>query len=144
MSNGQTETLSRASFATLVWTVPVRVVDVSRSGCRLESPRWMRPGMSGQLTLSLQGNSHEDDIRIARCQPRQGAGHNYVLGAELLRTRRLNGRSIRLAIGRLIGEQEMAEHPPPGNGHRDLPDLASEQEAKGVSRGPPVPVDTET
>ncbi len=125
----------------LVRSVPVRIVDVSRSGCRLESSHWVDSGTSGQLRLSLGGNSHEDDIRIARCQLREGAGRSFVLGAELLPTRRLNARSIRLAIGELIGEREISEHPPPGT---QLPDRESEQQAKGVSRAPPVPANTET
>lgn len=144
MTNRQEATLARASFATLVWTVPVRIVDVSRSGCRLESSRWVHTGTTGQLRLSLDGGDHEDDIRIARCQVREGAGRNYFLGAELLRTRRLNARSIRLAIGRLIGDREITEHPHAGNLSLALPDRESEQLAKGVSRAPPVPVITET
>lgn len=144
MTNGQEGIAHRAAFATLVWTVPVRIIDVSRSGCRLESTRWLDTGTSGQLRLALDGHTHQDDVRIARCLRREGAGQSYFLGAELLRTRRLNARSIRLAIGRLIGEGQVAEHPPPSTVGLAVPDRESEQMAKAVSRAPPMPADTET
>jgi hypothetical protein len=139
----QAAILARASVATLVRTVPVRILDVSRSGCRVESPRWLTAGTIGRLRLSLDGCGHEDDVRIARCQVRQGAGRSYLLGAELLGTRRLNARSIRLAVEHLVEALEATEHPPPGDTIRTPPDREAEQQAKGVSRAPPVPVDTD-
>jgi hypothetical protein len=135
--------LARASLATLVRSVPVRVLDISRCGCRLESTRWLMAGTIGQLRLCLDGREHEDDVRIARCQTRRGAGRSYLLGAELLGTRRLYAHSVRVAIERLLTDLETSEHPP-FNTFRTLPDRKSEQQAKGVSRAPPVPVDTET
>lgn len=137
MSNSQSATLRRASLATLVWTVPVRIVDVSRSGCRLESSRWLSIGTSGHLRLTFEGRTHQDDVRIARCQVREGAGSTYVLGAELLATRRLSDRSIRMAIGQLIGQREQADHLSPGSLGYELPDRESEQLAKGGGRSPP-------
>jgi hypothetical protein len=134
--------LSRASFATLVRKMPVRVLDVSRSGCRLESSQRIHAGTTGLLQLSLGGYGHEDDIRVARCQLREGAGASYFLGVELLPTRSLNTRSIRLAVGELIGEQESREHPPLANSGQASPDRESEQLEKGVSRAPPEPKDS--
>jgi hypothetical protein len=139
VTNGQEATIRRATLATLVWTVPVRILDVSRSGCRLEAARWLEIGTSGQLRLALGGRTHQDDVRIARCQLREGSGQNYFLGAELLRIRRLDARSIRMAIGELIGEHAASEHPPPANPGLLVPDRGSEQMAKGVSRAPPRP-----
>jgi len=130
----QAATVARATFATLVRNVPVRLLDVSRAGCRLESSQWIPTGTTGLLHLSLRGRHHEDDIRIARCRLREGAGSNYFLGVELLPTRRLNGQSIRLAIGQLVGEREDGEALA---SPQALPDRESGQPGKGVSRAPP-------
>lgn len=93
------------TVATLVRTVPVRLVEVSRGGCRLESPARLEPGLSGQLAVQMQGMARIDDIRVARCQQRVGSNALYQIGAELLRTRRLGRRSVRLAVRKLISEQ---------------------------------------
>jgi hypothetical protein len=84
--------------ATLVRSVPVRLIEVSRGGCRLECTSRLETGSSGQLAIDLQGLLRVDDVRIARCQPRVGAGQNYYVGAELLRTRRLGRRTVRMAV----------------------------------------------
>ena len=88
----------------LVRSVAVRLVEVSRGGCRLECASRIETGTSGQLAVQLAGLIRIDDIRVARCQLRVGAGPVYQLGAELLRTRRLGRRTVRMAIRRLIGE----------------------------------------
>ena len=59
-------------IATLVRVVPVRVVEVSRSGCRMESTARLEPGLSGKLTLELGGLARVDDVRVTRCQQRPG------------------------------------------------------------------------
>lgn len=143
MVSNSREHSRRPVLATLVRTVPVRVRDVSRCGCRLESTRWLSAGLSGRLQLSLDGRVLHDDVRIARCQRLHGAGQSFMLGAELLRTRRLSSRSIRLAIGQLIGDQEATEHPPPTHSVLRVPDGEAEQLAKGVSRAPPRYADDE-
>lgn len=93
------------AVATMVRTVPVRVVEVSRGGCRFESPARLEPGLSGQLALRMQGTSRIDDVRVARCQRRVGSHELYEIGAELLKTRRLGRRSVRLAVREIISEQ---------------------------------------
>jgi hypothetical protein len=128
--------------ATLVRTVPVRLLDVSRSGCRLESGRWMEEGLCGQLLMELDGRLRLQDVRVARCQAREGASSPYQVGAELLRTRRLTERSVRMAVRRFIGEAVTSTGPggvpldtpaPAGTARRDERDEA-------VSRAPPDPV----
>ena len=89
--------------ATLVRSVPVRLVEVSRDGCRLECARRIESGTSGQLAVELAGLMRIDDGRVARCQQRMGAGQVFQLGTELLRTRRLGRRTVRMAVRRLIG-----------------------------------------
>jgi len=113
VSDVRTQGLGHPPVATLVRVIPVRVLDVSRGGCRLEVARSIPPGVSGRLTLEMDGRLRVDDVRVARCQQRVGAGALYQIGAELLRTRRLNGRSVRMAVGRIISERAR------GAGHAD-------------------------
>ena len=130
------------AVATLVRSVPVRLVEVSRGGCRLECARRIESGTSGQLAVEFAGLLRVDDIRVARCQQRMGAGAVYQVGAELLRTRRLGRRTVRMAIRNLISGE-------PGDGHAryqdGVPVLADVRtgEASGTShdRAPPVGMD---
>jgi hypothetical protein len=96
------------TVATLVRFVPVRLVEVSRSGCRLECASRIESGTSGQLAVELAGLMRVDDVRVARCQQRAGAGAVYQVGAELLRTRRLARRTVRMAIRKIIGGERDA------------------------------------
>jgi hypothetical protein len=131
-------------IAMLVCTVPVRLVEVSRNGCRVEIDRHLAAGTNGQLHLELEGRVHVEDVRVSRCQQRQGASRIFQVGIELLRTRRLSQRSLRLALRRFIGggRGELPEAP----AHVGLrPDVDGRQvnETLGGSRSPPpVTVDT--
>jgi len=88
--------------ATLVRSVPVRLVELSPGGCRLECSSRLEAGTSGQLAVGLHGLLRVDDVRIARCQQRAGAGEIFHVGAELLRTRRLGRRTVRMAVRELV------------------------------------------
>jgi hypothetical protein len=91
------------AVAMLVRVVPVRLIEVSRGGCRLESTSRIGAGVSGQLAVELHGLVRIDDVRVARCQPRAGAGAVFQVGAELLRTRPLGRRTVRMAVRKIIG-----------------------------------------
>lgn len=94
----------------LVRFLPVRLVEVSRGGCRLESASRIDHGVSGQLAVELGGLRRVDDVRVARCQQRMGAGPVYHVGAELLRLRRLGRRTIRMAIRKILsGERDSGD-----------------------------------
>jgi hypothetical protein len=88
--------------ATLVRLVPVRLVEVSRGGCRLECSSRLGSGASGLLAVEFEGLMRADDIRVVRCEPRAGAGAVFQIGAELLRTRRLGRRSVRMAVTTIL------------------------------------------
>jgi hypothetical protein len=109
--------------AMLVRSVPVRLVEVSRGGCRLECDSRLESGTSGLLAVELGGLVRIDDVRVARCQQRAGAGAVYHVGAELLRTRRLGRRTLRMAVRKIISDERGAgrvpvategQPPPPG------------------------------
>jgi len=133
------------AFGMLVWTLPVRLVDVSRSGCLVEVARHLETGTNGHLQLEMDGLLHLDDVRVCRCQTREGASRVYHVGVELLRTRRLSRRSLCLALRRIIGEHQ----PPIAFADdeavvRDGTDGRDERRNQGVSRAPPAPALTET
>lgn len=94
----------KAVVATMVRSVPMRLVEVSRGGCRLECARSLEPGTSGQLAIELAGLARIDDFRVARCQQRMGAGEAYQVGAELLTTRRMGRRTVRMAVTKIISD----------------------------------------
>ena len=131
------------SVATLVRVVPVKIVEVSQGDCRLESAARLEPGLSGQLVVELQGVARIDDVRITRCQQRVGGGPAYQIGAELLKTRRLGRRSVRLAVRKIIGEHAK------GNSHArgKTPVLATtnpwagEAGSRSAGRSPPAQSD---
>ena len=44
------------AFGMLVWTLPVRLLDVSRGGCRVEVARHIETGTSGQLEIGQEAS----------------------------------------------------------------------------------------
>jgi len=130
---------SRLPVGTLVRSVPVRLVEVSRGGCRLESASRLDAGTSGLLAVPLAGLLRIDDVRVARCQQRAGAGDAYHLGAELLRTRRLGRRSLRAAVTKIIGDGLGVGHAQVGE-EEPLPVPVRTDGASGKfeSRAPPA------
>jgi hypothetical protein len=128
------------AVATLVRSVPVRLVEVSRSGCRLECTRPIESGTSGQLAVELAGLLRVDDVRVARCQKRMGAGAVYQVGAELLRTRRLGRRTVRMAIRKIISGETGVGHAQNGDGMPHLGEVRTDEVSgrRSESRAPPA------
>ena len=145
MSDTQQSNHHGDAFGMLVWTLPVRLVDVSRSGCLVEVARHLETGTNGHLQLEMDGLLHLDDVRVCRCQTREGASRVYHVGVELLRTRRLSRRSLCLALQRIIGEHRGAFADAFDEvAARTSIDGHEERRKRGVSRAPPVPAETET
>lgn len=143
MSRAQHSNDGGDALGMLVWRLPVRFVEVSRSGCLVEATRHLDVGTNGQLHIEMNGVLHVDDVRVCRCQVREGSSRVHHVGMELLRTRRLTRRSLRLAMRRLIGEQREAatvvseEHDPAIDGRQ-------ERRERGVTRSPPAAVAADT
>jgi hypothetical protein len=132
------------AFGMLVWTLPVRLLDVSRSGCLVEAGRHLETGTNGQLQLEMDGLLHVDDVRVCRCQAQEGASRMYRAGVELLRTRRLSRRSLWLVMRRILGEQpapfaEASEEPT----SRPTDEEHEIRRKNWVGRSPPVPAESE-
>jgi hypothetical protein len=76
----------------------VRVLNVSGSGCLIESNRRMEVGTVGTLRLRFGLDEYDDDIQVVRCQAVEGAGSVYRIGMKFLWTTARHPRSIRYAV----------------------------------------------
>jgi PilZ domain-containing protein len=90
----------------IVWDVPVRLVDVSRTGCLLESNRHMVVGTTGEFRIEFAGQAFSEELRITRCLRLEGSSTIYRLGAEFLRMRLPNVSSLRRAVHAVLGAKE--------------------------------------
>ena len=76
-----------------------RVINVSGSGCLIESHQTIAVGTIGSLRLRLGRQEYLDDVEVVRCQPIQGSSVCHV-GVRFLRTTARHERSIRHAVTR--------------------------------------------
>jgi hypothetical protein len=81
--------------------VSVRLLDISASGCLLESASRIMLGATGSLIVTFDGNEYADDVRIMRCRLSEGGSGGYQLGAEFLWTNAPHDRSLRRVIAHL-------------------------------------------
>lgn len=84
--------------------IPTRLVEISRSGCLLESRRHVEEGTVGTLRLEVLGQTYREDVRATRCVALAGSGSSYLVGIEFLQTGRPDGLSIRRAISSSLGD----------------------------------------
>src|SRR5262245_52644830 len=80
--------LGNEVFGVLARSIPSRLVEISRSGCLLESAHRIEDGTVGELRLEVDGAMLVDDVRVTRCVRIEGAGASYLVGAEFVQTRR--------------------------------------------------------
>ena len=84
--------------------IPVRLVDISGSGCLLESTQSPRERHDRFTAGRVRGAaSTRDDIWVMRCRPCEGSGALYYLGAEFLWTTSPRDRSLRRILPSLAG-----------------------------------------
>ena len=95
--------------ATLTRELSVRVLDVSASGCLVETRRRMEVGTIGTLQLRLGGEDCTDDFEVVRCEAVQGVRNVYHVGVRLLWTRPRRPGSIRHAAAGLHAEWDGSE-----------------------------------
>ncbi len=116
-------------FGVLARSIPSRLVEISRSGCLLESSHRIEDGIVGELRLEVGGEMLVDDVRVTRCVRVEGAGSSYLVGAEFVQTRRPAERSIRRAVTAILrGLMQLPTgslKPPIKRGERGTVDAAS-------------------
>ena len=95
--------------ATLTRELPVRVIDISESGCLVESRQRMEVGTIGTLRLRLGSQDCTDDVEVVRCDAVPGVPSLYRLGVRLLWTKPRQAGSIRHAVGTHVAERDWLE-----------------------------------
>lgn len=83
--------------------VTVRLVDISGSGCLVQSETRITEGTTGTLRLSYGGVDYVDDVRVVRCQAPVAGDGWYRIGAQFLWTSHPGERSLRRVIAGLQG-----------------------------------------
>jgi PilZ domain-containing protein len=81
--------------------VSVRLLDISASGCLLESSSRLVLGTTGSLLVRFEGKDYVDDVRIMRCRQFEGSSGAYQIGAEFLWTKTPHERSLRRVVTHL-------------------------------------------
>jgi hypothetical protein len=80
-----------------------RILNYSATGCLLETNARLEVGTVGSLRFVIEGRELIDDVQVVRCQPIEGAGSLYQVGARFLLTMSSGRGALRLAL---------AERPP--------------------------------
>jgi hypothetical protein len=104
------ETLERilsagCSVGVLGRNVPVRVLNISGSGCLVESTGPIEEGSVGRLWLSFDRERYVDDVLIRRCRRIEGAGHLFHVAGEFVWASPPGKRSLRM-IAALLQERD--------------------------------------
>jgi hypothetical protein len=86
----------------LARNVPMRLIDIGRTGCLLESHQRVENGTLGELRLQVDDEIFVDDVRVTRCVLVEGSGALYRVGAEFVQTRRPGEHSIRRAMTSML------------------------------------------
>ena len=85
----------------IVRRVPVRLLNLSLSGCLIETSRAVPRGATGQLVIQLEGVSYRDHVRIGRSARKPGSTHSFRLGGEFSWGSRPEAGSVRRAASGL-------------------------------------------
>lgn len=83
--------------------VPVRLVDISNSGCLIQSETRLAEGTTGMLRVSFGDVDYADEVRIVRCQAPTVGDSWFRLGVQFLWTTPPGERSLRRVIAGLNG-----------------------------------------
>ena len=92
-------------IAVLGREVVVRLLEISRSGCLLESSHSMPAGTIAALSIEIDGREYMDEVRVSRSQPLAGVGERYAVGVEFLWLRLPWERSLRSYAATLTGDK---------------------------------------
>jgi hypothetical protein len=92
---------ARDLVAVLGREVAVRLVDISSSGCLLESTCRLEEGTTGVIRVQYEGGQYVDEVRIMRCRACEGSSAVYQLGAEFLWTTNPRETSLRRVLAKL-------------------------------------------
>ena len=80
--------------------IPVRLLNISGSGCLFAATTMLHEGTTASVRLDFEGVEYTDDVRVVRCTRIEGSSE-YHLGMEFLWTTAPGGQSMRRAIASL-------------------------------------------
>jgi hypothetical protein len=80
----------------------MRIVDLSRSGCLIESQQRIEVGTVGRLRLRLGNQECSDDVEVVRCDALGLAQARYHIGVRFLWTTPRHVGTIREAVTRHV------------------------------------------
>jgi PilZ domain-containing protein len=83
----------------------VRLVNVSESGCLLETERPLGVGTVGKVHVRFGAEEYSDVIEVVRCHAIRGSGSTYHIGMRFLWTTRRCEGTFRQAIARGLSAQ---------------------------------------
>ena len=92
-------------LAVLARDFQAQIVNFSPTGCLLQTNSPLDIGTVGTLRFTIDGREFADDVQVVRCQPIEGAGSLYQVGAKFLWTMASGGDSLRRALSLLVGAQ---------------------------------------
>ena len=99
--------IEREESSTLTVTEPLglltrefraRLLNVSPSGCLVETNSRVEVGTIGSLQFVIDGKEFADDVQVVRCQQIEGAGSLYQVGARFLWTAAATKGTLRRAL----------------------------------------------
>jgi len=81
------------------------ILNYSPSGCLLETSSPLEVGTVATLRVVVDGRELVDDVQVVRCQPIEGAGSLFQVGARFLWTIAPGKDSLRLAFAQPAAER---------------------------------------
>ena len=110
MTSVKTLLTSQTVVGVLGRDLTVRLLEISRAGCLLESSCCVPVGTMGALSVDVDGKEYVDQVRIARCQSIAGAGNTHRLGAEFLSLYMPGALSLRRYAAELAADATAVEN----------------------------------
>ena len=96
------------ALGVLMRRVPIRVRDVSTSGCQLESPDMLMEGAVGQLEIAIDGQLQKEPLRVCRSVRTPGGQWPWRSGAHFLALEVPSAISVRNVVARFEILDELA------------------------------------
>lgn len=96
-------------LAVLARDFQARIVNCSPSGCLLETNTRIEVGTIGTLRFIIDGQELADDVQIVRCQPIEGAGSLFQVGARFVLTSPSRKGTLRWAFSEKIVTSDAPE-----------------------------------
>jgi hypothetical protein len=84
MRNGRQHKAVRCTTGVVVRRVAVRVIDLSATGCLLESSVRLSEGAVGTLHLTVEGRCYQETLRVSRLGATVGRSRAHRAGAQFL------------------------------------------------------------